>query len=369
MSRGLRKELALLSGLISGGLLLAGHKNKATALGILSAGLYLLPAPKYSLADRTAIITGGSRGLGLALAEALLNEGASVALIARDPVELQRAEAFLQEFPANRILTISCDITQPELLERAVQQVENTFGKIDILVNNAGTISVGPFESMEQRDFEALLHLQIHAVVNAVQFVLPAFFHSGEGRIVNICSIGGKVPVPHMAPYCASKFALSGLSESIGSELAQHNIKVTTVYPGLMRTGSPIQAVFKGSHEKEYAWFSTGDVTPVISVSAEYAARKILAGLKNGDSQVMFPLVSRLGSYTFTLFPELYAFVMRQANRFFPKGQSLERKTGAQSRNWLDRQIWYWPFQGTTRRAEKRFNQVEKFDPDFNLGV
>jgi short-subunit dehydrogenase len=95
----------------------------------------------------------------------------------------------------------------------------------------------------------------------AMQAVLPQMRERGAGRIVNISSIGGKVAVPHLAPYCASKFALVGLSKAMRIELAKDNIFVTTVCPGLMRTGSHVNAVFKGQNEKEFAWFSIGNAS------------------------------------------------------------------------------------------------------------
>ncbi len=369
MNRGLRNELTLLAGLASVGCLAARKGSWAAGLGLLAAGLRFLPKPAYVFEGRAVVITGGSRGLGLALAEQFLAEGASVALLARDKAELERAELALQAYSPKQVLAVPCDITEPVELKRAFGQVENLFGRIDVLVNCAGSIAVGPFETMEYEDFQAQFDLQIHAVVNAIRLALPSFRRLGEGRIANISSIGGRLPVPHMTTYCASKFALAGFSEAIAAELAPENIKVTTVFPGLMRTGSPKQAVFKGDHEKEYAWFTTGDVSPGVSVPAEYAARQILEGIRNGDAQVAFPWVTHMGMLAHNLFPETYAFVNAQAARFFPKGQSHERKTGAESRDWLERQAWFKPLKARLDNAESHFNQVDKVNADFNLGV
>src|SRR6201982_336127 len=102
----------------------------------------------------------------------------------------------------------------------------------------------------------------------------------GGGRIVNISSMGGKVAMPHFAPYSASKFALTGFSDAIRSELARENIHVTTVAPGLMRTGSHVNAQFKGEHDAEFGWFAAASGMPLISMNAERAARKILAACR-----------------------------------------------------------------------------------------
>lgn len=373
MNRGLKKELSLLAGLASLGFLMGDKKPWALAFGLAAAGLRLLPSPVYSFEGRSVLITGGSRGLGLGLAEGFLSEGAKVTLVARDADELDRAKTLLQEKTGpggdGRILTIRCDITQPDALRLAVGEAEARFGRLDVLVNNAGSISVGPFESMEQPDFDAQMTLHLDAAMQAIRFALPAFHRAGGGRVVNISSIGGRIPVPHMAAYCASKFALAGLSETLAAELAPKNIRLTTVYPGLMRTGSPIQAVFKGDHEKEYAWFSAFDVTPGISVSMDYAVRRILDGVRYGDAQVAYPLVTPLGALVHAAFPEIFASINRQAARLYPKGQSLVRKTGADSQDWPEHQLWYKPFKQRLETAESRFNQQEKHDANFNLGV
>ncbi len=368
MNRGVRRELALISGLASAALLVKRQPIWGAAFAAGAIALQFFPVA-YSFRNRAVVITGGSRGLGLALAEEFLRAGARVALLARDSDELDRARAIIQERVSGEVITLSCDVTKPTDLARALEQVEGVFGTIDILVNNAGAITVGPFESMERADFASVLELQVHAIVDAVQLVLPRFRQSGSGRIVNICSIGGKVAVPHMAAYCAAKFALAGLSASLNAELGVYGVAVTTVFPGLMRTGSPMQAVVKGDHEKEFAWFAAGDVVPGLSVSARYAAMKILAGVRAGDAQVVFPSTSKLAVLAQANFPELFALVLRIASRFFPQGQSTERRTGAESRTWLQNQPWFGPLRLLSEKAEKDYNQSEKFDPDFNLGM
>src|SRR5205085_12580634 len=120
-----------------------------------------------------------------------------------------------------------------------------------------------------------------------VEAVLPNMRKRRDGRIVNISSIGGKVSVPHLLPYCAGKFALVGYSEGLRAELSDDGIVVTTVCPWLMRTGSPRNATFNGHHKIEYAWFSIGGSLPLLTLSAECAARKILAACSRGDAEVV----------------------------------------------------------------------------------
>ena len=119
---------------------------------------------------------------------------------------------------------------------------------------------------MTLADYQEAMSVHFAAPLIATMAVLPAMRAGGGGRIVNISSIGGKVPAPHMLPYVASKFALTGFSEGLRVELEKENIFVTTVCPGLFRSGSPRNAFFKGRYEDEYAWFATSDVLPVMSI-------------------------------------------------------------------------------------------------------
>src|SRR5918912_3423887 len=129
---------------------------------------------------------------------------------------------------------------------------------------------------MTLEDFEQAMAVHFWGPLYATLAVLPQMRARRDGRIVNISSIGGKVSVPHLVPYSASKFALAGLSDGLRAELSKENVIVTTVCPGLMRTGSPRNATFKGKHRDEYAWFSISDALPLTSMSAERAARQII---------------------------------------------------------------------------------------------
>ncbi len=139
-----------------------------------------------------------------------------------------------------------------------------------------------------------------------------------RGSIVNIRSIGSKVSVPHLLPYSASKFALTGLSEGLRAELAQDGIRATTVCPGLMRTGSPRNAIFKGRHQAEYAWFSIGDSLSLLSISAESATRRILVACKRGEAEVVLSLPAKMANTFQALFPGVSADLLGLANRLLP---------------------------------------------------
>jgi short-subunit dehydrogenase len=154
--------------------------------------------------------------------------------------------------------------------------------------------------------------------LHTILAVLPDMKRRRSGRIVNIASIGGKIAIPHLVPYCASKFALVGLSRGLRAELKKDGIIVTTICPGLMRTGSPRNATFKGKHRAEYAWFSISDSMPGASMSAERAARQILNATKRGDAEVILTLPAVLAAKIDAFLPELSAKVLALTNRVLP---------------------------------------------------
>src|SRR5205823_4029010 len=136
----------------------------------------------------------------------------------------------------------TCDVTHRREVTQFVRATRERFGRIDVLVNNAGTIEVGPMEVMTLDDYDRAMKTHFWGPLYMVLAVLPELRKRREGRIVNVSSIGGKISVPHLLPYCASKFALTGFSQGLRAELAKDGIVVTTVCPGLMRTGSPLNA-------------------------------------------------------------------------------------------------------------------------------
>jgi short-subunit dehydrogenase len=247
---------------------------------------------RMDFAGRTVVITGGSRGLGLELARAFANEGANIALLARDREQLAEAEREIRRTGV-RVLTRSCDVTNQEDVQGAIAAVTAELG-VDVLINNAGIIQVGPFEHMQLKDFADAMNSHFWGSLYLIQAVLPHMKRQGGGRIINIASIGGKIAVPHMLPYVASKFALVGLSEGLRAELAKDGIYVTTVSPGLMRTGSHVNALFKGQHKKEFALFSIANASPAFSVSSESAARQIIEVCRYGAAQLVISPQARL---------------------------------------------------------------------------
>lgn len=263
------------------------------------------------------MITGGSRGLGLALAREACARRARVALLARDPNELARACDDLTRRGGDA-LPVECDLLEPLQIKQSVERIVDHFGGLDAVINNAGIIEVGPLAHMKRGDFEKAMMLHFWAPYHIVSEAIPHFRRRGSGRIVNISSIGGKIAVPHMAPYTASKFALAGFSDAIRAELAQENIYVTTVTPGMMRTGSHGFAKFKGDYTAEYKRFTAASRLPFASISAERAARKILAACASGQPALTMPMSARFMIMANAFFPNLFGRIMKMANASLP---------------------------------------------------
>ncbi len=307
--------------------------NRLASLAAAGAGAYLAYrtlAPGYDYRGRHAVVTGGCRGLGLVLARELAARGARVSVCARDPAEVAAAAAELAGAVA-----VECDVTDRGRVREFLAVARQAHGPVDVLVNNAGVIAVGPLENQRVEDFEQSLRVHLWAALYAALEVIPEMTARRTGRIANIASFGGKVAVPHMLPYVAGKFALVGLSDGLRVELARHGVSVTTVCPGLTRTGSHRQAAFKGRHEEEYRWFALGNALPGLSMSAETAARKILRGVALGDAEVVLTLPAKLAVLARAVAPGLVSALAAAADRFIlpePGGVGARSVKGADSR-------------------------------------
>ena len=304
--------------------------------GLLAARALARRSRAYDLRGKTVLITGGSRGLGLVMAREFAAEGARVALCAREPEALDRARAELAARGTD-VYAATCDVTDPAQVGELVGKVTHHFGGVDVLVNNAGVIQVGPLEVMTLRDFEEAMRIHFWGPLHMMLAVVPSMKRRGGGRVVNISSIGGKIAVPHLVPYSASKFALAGLSDGMRAELAKDDILVTTVFPGLMRTGSPRNATFKGRHRAEYAWFAISDSLPVTSINAARAARQVIAAAKRGRAELVITTQALLAVKFRALFPEAAADALALVNRLLPApgGIGRGRASGKESESAL----------------------------------
>src|SRR5919112_641612 len=330
----------------------------AAALGTMWLTRTLRSGEGYRLLGRVVLITGGSRGLGLALAREIAARGGRLAICGRDPESLERARASLSRSGAE-VIAVPCDVTDRNSVQELVQEVQRTLGPVDVLINNAGVIEVGPAETMSVADYEEALGTNFWGMLYPTLAVLPGMRQRHGGRIVNITSIGGKLGIPHLLPYSASKFAAGGFSQGLRAELSGAGIKVVTVVPGLMRTGSPRNAIFRGKHRAEYAWFSISDSLPGLSISVERAARRIVEACQRGDAEVLFPAVARIAAVANAVAPGLTAAALSLVDRCLPgaEGGDRGRHTGAESQSWLS-PSWL------TRLGDRAARQYNQLTPD-----
>ncbi|HZY61020.1 MAG TPA: SDR family NAD(P)-dependent oxidoreductase [Edaphobacter sp.] len=275
--------------------------------------------------DRVVVITGGSRGLGLALAQRYGRAGAKLVLAARNPEELASALSILLKRKAIRsaddVLLVTVDLTDSAQASNLIEQAIARFGHIDILINNAGIIQAGPFENQPLSAFRRAMDTNFFAALHTIQAALPymlqRFASTGkQSSIVNITSIGGKFAVPHLLPYVASKFAFVGFSEGLHAELRHKGIRVTTVCPGLMRTGSHVQAEFVGDRQKEFRWFALSATTPGVAASTRRAANRIYSAVAAGRAEITITPQAWLAARIAGLAPEAMQYLAGLANEY-----------------------------------------------------
>jgi len=336
-------------------------------------GLGLASTIVSTLSDRTrnkanwvrgkvVVITGGSRGLGLALAEEFGQRGAMLVLAARNEAQLAEARRQLVDRGAVRsaddVLIVSADLRKPEDASRLIDEATRRFGRVDVLINNAGVITVGPIENQTLEQFREVMEANFYSGLHCTLAVLPQMLERREGSIANVTSIGGRVSVPHLLPYCASKFASVGFSEGLGIEVRSKGIRVTTICPGLMRTGSHRNAFFTGDSSREYQWFSLAANMPGASASARHAAKKIANGIAAGCAEITITPQALLAARFGNLSPEAKRIAMMAMQMALPDpkaGQNVPHRGGEVRKREL------FPASTIGSSAAQRYNQVGAF--------
>lgn len=328
-------------------------RRLSIAVGAALVGRAALRAIRaQDLAGRTALVTGGSRGLGFALAQELAASGARVALCARGEEALERARERLEAGGAD-VLATRCDVSRRDEVDAWVAEALERFGRVDVLVNNAGVISVGPLLAQRPEDFAESLGVHFWGIVNPVYALLPHFLERGEGTIANITSIGGRVSVPQLSTYAPAKHAAIGLSRALHAELARHGIHVLTVVPGLMRTGSYVAALFKGDRELLYDLFTPLASSPVTTVPADRAARRIVRAIRRRETEVTLTLHAKLATRAAGLAPGLVTEALALVDRTLPESTDPRRIRGAEIDSPVDDSL----VTALGRRAARAHNQ------------
>src|SRR5690242_8038714 len=292
--------------------------------GVLAGAILTARRAQDDLHGEVAVVTGASRGLGLLLARELAGQGCPLVICARDAAELERAADELRAAGAE-VTTVACDVTDEATPHLLIDTAVQRHGRLDILVSNAGVIQVGPVQAAQIGHYEMAMNTMALAPARLALTALPVMRRQGHGRIVTIGSIGGKISVPHLLPYSTAKFAAVGFSEGLRAELGRGPVTVTTVVPGLMRTGSHLQARFTGQPSKEFTWFSLGASLPLVSMDAERAARQIIAAVRRRRAEIILTpagqLVSRAAGIVPGLTSEILHLVQRLALPAPPSGE------------------------------------------------
>ncbi len=286
----------------------------------LALGLFAVKrGTGMKLDGKTAIVTGASRGLGRAIARELAKRGVKrIAICARTKRDLDEARRELEQLGAI-VHSEVCDLRDHFYTTRFIANARDVLGPFDLLVANAATITVAPVEVLDRRDFADAMASIFYSALHPALAVLPEMRKRKSGTIAFITSIGGRIGVPHLAPYSAAKFAEVGLAEALRAEVASDGVHVLTVVPGLMRTGSFTRARFKGDAEKEYTWFGASATAPLLSIDADRAARRIVKAIERGNAELTFTPAARIASKLAVLVPNVFAAAMKLAGRFLPK--------------------------------------------------
>lgn len=270
-----------------------------------------------------ALVTGGSRGLGLLIARELVGRGYRVATCSRD---LTEGQAGAQQVGAT---AYQCDVRDRDQVERMVRQVESDLGPVEVLIAVAGVIQVGPAETMSVDDFEDAVGIMLMGPVHAAWAVLPGMRERGHGRIGIVTSVGGRVSPPHLLPYAAAKFGAVGFGEGLAAELAGTGVTATTIVPGLMRTGSHERALFTGDQAAGFAWFGPSASLPILSMSADRAARMMVNGVLRGKPVLTLSWLTHLGQRVHGLSPSLTVQLMGIGARLLPGAPSGRKHPGS----------------------------------------
>lgn len=304
-----------------------------------------------------AWVAGGSRGLGYAIARELGRSGYRLLITARTGPDLDRARDLLLGAGVDVITRIH-DVRDAEAARELVEDIESDQGPIEVLVGVAGVLRVGPLPDHSE-EYDESLDIMLRGPINLVHAVLPGMRERGHGRIGIVTSIAGLIPVPHLVAYSAAKHGAVGFTRALAEELAGSGISVSTIIPGLMRTGGHWHGDYTGQPEREYAWFTALSAAPLVSMDAERAARIIVRGVLAGRRKIIFTLPARIGDLVYRVSPVAVGIAVGAAGRLLP-GPGKDHAPGylaaAGTGTVFDR------LTVLARRAVRRFNQTTAHD-------
>jgi 3-oxoacyl-[acyl-carrier protein] reductase len=196
---------------------------------------------EISLAGRAAIVTGGSKGIGFAVAARFAGSGADVAIVARTSEPLKEAVAAIRKSTQTRVIGVQADVSKAADVQRAYDEAMKAFDKVDIVVNNAGTSRAMPFDKLTDELLHDDLELKLFAAVRLIRLVAPQMKERRWGRIINVLNIGAKAPRPNSMPTSVSRAAGMAMTKALSHELAPHNVLVNAMLVGLIRADQHVQ--------------------------------------------------------------------------------------------------------------------------------
>lgn len=197
--------------------------------------------------EPTVLITGASEGIGRETAFLFAKNGYRVVLAARHADRLQAVAQELRD-AHHAAIAVPTDVRDPQQVQILVEKAIESFGSINVLVNNAGIYISGPAEAFSLDDWHQAIDTNLWGYIHTIHALLPHFIARGSGTIVNVGSVGGKLPLPYLAPYTTSKFAVTGLTEALHTELAPKGIHVCGIYPNIIKSNFMDRAIFRGTH-------------------------------------------------------------------------------------------------------------------------
>ncbi|WP_341527709.1 SDR family oxidoreductase [Nostoc sp. UHCC 0302] len=262
----------------------------------------------------TVLITGASQGIGKATAILFAKNGYDLVLTARQGERLEAVAQDIQSLGCTAPLTVTCDVTESSQVETLVQKALEHYGYIDVLINNAGIFASGPVEEFSLNDWHQILDTNLWGYIHTIHALLPHFLQRRSGTIVNLSSIGGKVPTAYLVPYCTSKFGVTGLTEALQAELQPKGIHVCGIYPNLIKSSLMERAVFRGKDEQDVQnrreQLNNVVKNPIVE-KPEDVAKAIWDAVKNNKSEVMVGYAN-VSQALYRLFPGLTKWVSRQ---------------------------------------------------------
>lgn len=281
----------------------------------------------------TALIAGGSRGLGLLIARELVADGHTVHLCARDAEELSRAEADLRA-RGGVVTTTVVDVRDAEQVTRWVDESCEGDTAPDVAIHVAGIIQVGPWEAVTPQMVDDCVDIMTKGPAYLALAVTPRMRKAGRGRIGIVASIGGHLSVPHLVPYCTAKFGALGLARGLHAELSGSGITCTAICPPPMRTGSHLHAQYSGRPTAEYSWFAPGASMPGFALDGSKAARRIVTAVLAGRPSTGLSPLTWLVQKAVGLAPDTTVRFLGLASRLLPDGSAspqagLDAKVGA----------------------------------------